>query len=254
MLEAGRTTEKIVGRRLFAANPGEDPGRTKIAPLAVGENAVFAEYPLGRMRGRRLLMIVSFLCFCMPVLTLGCNQMKSKAASFNELATDAINHYYDTEPSCLWFEPVALPTLVNPGRDILPSLEALASQGLLTRSQEQDGQRFQLADSARTYFRPDTRRPGFGNLCYGKPRVQHIDSTMLRHDENFGDVTDVAYESVIPSAPAWTAAPAVQHAFPIMALEISRPLPHTATLVKTPQGWDVAIGPASALETGPAPR
>ena len=192
------------------------------------------------------------VCLCSLTLTAGCNQAKPKPASFNELATAAINHYYDTELSCLWFEPVALPTFVDPGRDILPGLEALASQGLLTRSQKQGSQRFQLADSAREYFRPDAIRPGFGNLCYGKPRVQHIDRTMLRHDDNFGDVTDVAYESVIPSAPAWTAAPAVQHAFPVMALEVSRPLPHIATLKETPQGWAVASGPASALETRPA--
>lgn len=194
------------------------------------------------------------VCLCSLGLTAGFNQTKAKAASFNELATAAINHYYDTEPSCLWFEPIAFPTPVNPGRGVLVGLKALASQGLLTRSRTRGGQRFQLADYGRTYFRPDTIRPGFGNLCFAKPRVQHVDSTLLRHDENFGDVTDVVYESVITNAPAWTAAPAIRQAFPVMALEISRPLPHTATLVKTPQGWDVAVGPASALDTGPVPK
>jgi hypothetical protein len=198
--------------------------------------------------------IALLLCLCIPALLASCHKTKSSAASFNDLATAAINLYYDEEPSCLWFEPLALPTTSKSRQANLPGLEALASQGILTRTQDKSGPRFQLADSGRKFFRPDPRRPGFGNLCYGSPRVQHIDSTTRRKDETFGEVTDVEYNSILSDAPAWTAAVAVQQAFPKMALEISRPLPQAAILKDTEKGWRVAAGPGSALPTGPAPK
>lgn len=192
---------------------------------------------------------------CLPVIALaiGCRHAQ-KTASFNDLATVAINHYYDSEPSCLWFEPIALLKADKPDPETLPGLEALAAQGLLTRTQGSDGPHFKLATAGQPYFRSDPERPGYGNLCYGKPHVHHIDKTGKRHDENFGDVTDVEYTAELSNAPAWTANPAVRQAFPKMALELAQPLPEIATLKNTDHGWDVAVGPANALPSGPAPK
>jgi hypothetical protein len=196
---------------------------------------------------------------CLPVLALaiGCrHQQKSQAdaPSFNDSATAAINRYYDTEPSCLWFEPVALLTGGKAAAEVLPGFEALAAQGLLTRTQGSDGPRFKLAKAGQPYFRSDPERPGYGNICYGKPHVQKIDKTEKRHDQTFGDVVDVEYTATLSNSPAWTAAPAIRRAFPKMALELSQPLPELATLKDTDHGWDVAVGPANALPSGFAPK
>lgn len=193
---------------------------------------------------------------CLGTLTLipGCKKREPQAESFNDIATASINHYYDTELSCLWFEPIALPTTGKLDPIVLPGLEALASQGVLTRTQDKNGPQFQLTEAGLKIFRPDTNRPGFGDLCYGKPHVQRITGTERRKDKVFGDVVDVEYDSVLTNAPAWTAAPAVQQAFPQMALELSRALPHSSTLKNTAQGWDVAIGPANSLPDDPGPQ
>ncbi|WP_446742574.1 hypothetical protein [Silvibacterium acidisoli] len=195
---------------------------------------------------------------CLPVLALaiGCRHQESPAhaASFEDLATAAINRYYQTEPSCLWFEPVALLKADKPDPETLPGLEALAAQGLVSRAQGSGGPYYKLAVPGRPYFRPDPDRPGYGNLCYGKPHVHDLGKIEKRHDQTFGDVTDVEYNAALSNAPAWTAAPAIRQAFPKMALELSQPLPEIATLKDTGHGWDVAVGPANALPSGPAPK
>jgi hypothetical protein len=198
--------------------------------------------------------IAWLLCLGTFALLAGCNKRRPQAESFNSIATATINHYYDTELSCLWFDPIALPTTGKLDLILLHELEALARQGVLTRAQDKNGPQFQLTAASLKIFRPDTKRPGFGDLCYGKPHVQRITGTERRKDELFGDVTDVEYDSVLRNAPAWTAAPAIQQAFPQMALELSRPLPHSSTLKKTPQGWDVAIGPANSIPDDPDPK
>ena len=196
----------------------------------------------------------ALLTLALPALTAGCRprqtqQQNTPSVLTQELAIKTINHYYETEPSCLWFEPVTLPTIISPDKQTLSQMEALAQSGLLARTITRTGPRFALAPPGKPFFRPDVNRAGYGNICYGNPHAQNIEAIARRNDPTFGEVTDVNYTAALAQAPAWTSAPPIQSAFPKVKLEISQPLPEIATLKQTANGWSVAVGPANALST-----
>ena len=98
---------------------------------------------------------------------------------------------------------------------------------------------YTLTDAGRKVWRPNVDEPRFGNLCYGTWHVERIGTLTPRHDDVFGEVTDVQFFTVIPSTAAWIHLPEMQQAFPLMALEVNQSLPHIATVKHTDKGWQV---------------
>lgn len=152
----------------------------------------------------------------------------------------SLNRFYAAEPACLWSAPITL----EPTEAAAPAqaqakaneLRALDEAGVLDKARHG----YLVTAAGRPFWRADPKQPGFGNVCYGHWRVSRVDRTTPHQDDLFGATVEASFEASIPSPALWTRMPAVQKAFPLMALKLSRSLPHGATMKHTGKGWQVA--------------
>ncbi|WP_419805337.1 hypothetical protein [Terriglobus sp.] len=150
----------------------------------------------------------------------------------------ALNRFYATEPACVWTNSVTLEHSKGRSKSVTAEeARALDQAGLI------DVQRhsYKLTNAGRAFWRDDKTEQGFGNLCFGKWHVDRIVSMTTRPDDLFGNATEVQFDATVASPALWTRSPAMQKAFPLMALEVSRPLPHSATMKHTDKGWQIAV-------------
>ena len=203
--------------------------------------------------GRRAALIAGCAC---ATLAAGCKKTADNTANF----TSAINHYYASQPACLWSDSVRFPVQVTTSDTTKTTgYDALVDQGLLQRTTAEKKvfiiaskqvTNYDLTDKGRSTWKADAQQPGYGNFCYGTPTVQNIDSSTPTNDQP-GATTTVSYHVAISGAPSWATAAETQNAFPQVRSQVSAPAAATATLTDTNNGWSVTRGPLRP--TGVAP-
>lgn len=183
-------------------------------------------------RGAALLVITACCA-----LSAGCHRRSQPVSQAEQIRT-VLNNFYATEPACLWIKPVTLERTRDRSASVkLSEARALIDAGLIDR--ERHG--YRLTNPGRAFWRDDKTQPGFGNLCFGRWHVDRVTRMTTRPDDLFGDATETQFDATVMSPALWTRLPSMQQAFPLMALEVSRPLPHSATMKHTDKGWQIAV-------------
>jgi hypothetical protein len=192
------------------------------------------------------------------VFATGCKKTDDSKLNF----TNAINTYYASRPACLWPDPIKFPAQADTSDTSKTSgFDALVDQGLLTRSTAEKKvfivaskqvTNYDLSDKGRSAWTPDQQQPGFGNFCYGTPKVTSIDSYTPTASQP-GATTTVNYHAGISGAPGWASAPETETAFPAVQTMLAAPVAASATLTDTSSGWAVTSGPAGNAHTPATP-
>ena len=180
----------------------------------------------------------------------GCKKTDDNKLNF----TNAINTYYSSRPACLWADPVKFPVQAATSDTSKTSgYDALVDQGLLTRSTAEKKvfiiaskqvTNYDLSDKGRSSWTADQQQPGYGNFCFGTPKVTGIDSFTPTNGQP-GATTTVNYHVGVTGAPGWASAPETQNAFPDVRAELSGPVAASAVLTDTNNGWAVTKGPGN---------
>lgn len=166
----------------------------------------------------------------------------------------ALNSYYDSQQSCLWSSPVKFPVQAATDDDMKTRhYDALTDAGLLRRIPAEkkrfligskDVNNYDLSDQGRSDWTADPAQPGYGNFCFGHPKVNSIDS--FTPDTAGATQYSVNYHYGA-SLPGWANSAEIQNAFPAVAA-LSSGQPATATLTQTSNGWQVQnVSPASGI-------
>jgi hypothetical protein len=197
------------------------------------------------MRASRLGLIAAIAG---ATLIAGCKKTTDNTVNYKI----AINTYYASRPACLWPDSIKFPAQVNTSDDSKTAgYDALVDQGLLTRTTAEKKvfilgshqvTNYDLSAKGHSTWTPDPQQPGFGNYCYGTPKVTSIDSSTPTTSQP-GATTTVTYHVGITGAPGWATAAETQTAFPQVAATLT-PVAATATLTDTTNGWAVTQGPA----------
>lgn len=184
------------------------------------------------------LVLVSLVALA----STACNKNAPKAPNY----ADAINHYYEAHPACLWSEEKRFPVQAATSDDAkTQGYDALVDQGLLARSVTEkkviiiskQENNYDLTDKGRGAWTADASQPGYGNFCYGHRKVSTIDSNSPSSNQPGATVT-VNYHYTLTDVPAWASAAETQTAFPQLRAA-NTPQPATATLTNTSSGWQV---------------
>jgi hypothetical protein len=204
------------------------------------------------MRVAKTLMMTG----CAVALMAGCKKTADNTMNY----TNAINTYYASRPACLWADEKKLPVQVNSSDDgKTQGYDALVDQGLLQRTTGEkkvfilgshEVTNYDLTEKGRGAWTADQQQPGYGNFCYGTRAVATIDSS-TPNDGQPGATTTVDYQQKMSGVPAWAQAAETQNAFPQVKTDLAGPVPATATLSDTSNGWVVTRGPLGATH-GPA--
>lgn len=189
---------------------------------------------------RRGMIFASLL---VAVLVAGCHS-NSTVVDKNTFKT-ALDNYYSGQKVCLFEETVKFPAQADTNNENqTKGFDALTDAGLLTRTPAEK-QRFlvgskqvndyDLSPKGRTVWTPDPSQPGYGNFCFGSPKVTAVDSyTAL--DSNGSEYTvSYHYQADLPD---WAKTDEMMTAFPSVD-RVSAPRAATANLAKSDNGWQV---------------
>ncbi len=139
--------------------------------------------------------------------------------------------------------------------------DALVDQGLLQRTTAEKKvfiiaskqvTNYDLTDKGRSAWTADTSQPGFGNFCYGTPKVSSIDNATPASSQP-GATTVVNFHYSLSGTPGWATAAETQTAFPQVRTNVTGPLTGVATLIDTSNGWSVTGAPQGPASATPAP-
>ena len=178
----------------------------------------------------------AFLATGVVVLTsAGCTDRTSVS---KENFAQVITQDYATNGDCLFSRSLKFPYRVGADDKLLTEtrnqLNAMADQGLLTRTSTHDGNesllQFTLTDTGR-------RVPGDGRFCYGKREVTSVDNFSTPSEFRGVQMTHVGYHYTIKDTATWAKTPAVKTAFPSVARAMSDQPVDEATLVLEKEGW-----------------
>jgi len=184
-----------------------------------------------------------FLIAAVTAVAAGCHNTNAvDTGAFQS----AINNYYASRQECLWSEPVKFPAQADRSKeDQTEQFDALTDAGILNRTPGEK-QRFlvgskavnnyDLSDKGRSTWIADAAQPGYGNFCFGSPKVKSVDSYSPDDNPNASQFT-VNYRYAV-SLPGWADTSEVKTAFPRAARD-SQAQEATATLVKSQSGWQV---------------
>lgn len=171
------------------------------------------------------------------VLSSGCHHAAPPPSQDDQILA-TLNAFYAAQPACLWSEPVRIDG--SRGGSHSPTLKesrALDDAGLIDRDRRRDT----LTNAGRTFWHEDAKKPGFGNLCFGKWTVTRVVSVSPLQNDLFHNLYEARFEVAMPSPALWTRMPQMQAAFPLMGQKVSAPRPRSATMRKTDSGWQVAV-------------
>jgi hypothetical protein len=196
----------------------------------------------------------AFALLLLPLtLTTACDKTAPTPPNYDA----AINAYYQAHPTCLWENEKRFPVQASPDDAKTEGYDALVDQGLLTRAVTEKKiiivskreNNYDLSDKGRTAWTADPNQPGYGNFCFGHRKVATIDSSSPASNQPGATVT-VNYHYLLTAVPDWATAPETQTAFPQVRI-VSAPMPGTATLTNTTQGWQVTGAISTASTPGP---
>jgi hypothetical protein len=178
----------------------------------------------------------------MAGLIAGCESSTAQKAAFRT----ALDKYYGSEQDCLWTSPIKMPAVViASNEDQAKEFDALVTAGLLDRVKAEktrhgrksaSEEEYELSDMGRANWTADASRPGYGNFCFGHPRVNAVESYSRVRGAN-GTEFDVSYRNSV-MLPPWANVPQVEKAFPAISEEGSAQTA-SATLIKNGNGWKV---------------
>ena len=198
------------------------------------------------MKTKKIALIAT--CVALAALA-GCKKTTDNKLNF----TSAINTYYSSRPACVWAEPVKFPAQADTSdTSKTQGYDALVDQGLLTRTTAEKKvfivaskqvTNYDISEKGRSAFTPDPQQPGYGNFCYGTPKVTSLESNTPTTSQP-GATTTVNYHVGITDPPSWASAAETKTAFPSVATQLAGPIAATATLTNTTSGWAVTTGPS----------
>lgn len=185
------------------------------------------------------------------VLSFGCRKTNTVDKSAFHSAIDS--YLAAQQPLCVWSSPVKFPAQADTSNeDQTKGFDALTDAGMLTRTPEQKkrfliGSKqvndYDLSGKGRSTWTADQTQPGYGNFCFGHLQVTSVDSYTPANS----DATQytVAFHEAVSSIPGWANSTEMKTAFPNIAADTSGQQAATASLAKTPGGWQVTnINPA----------
>jgi hypothetical protein len=160
----------------------------------------------------------------------------------------AINQHYKAFPVCIWSQPKKFPVQAATADDSkTEGYDALTQEGLLTRTTAEKKvliiaskqvNNYDLSESGRTSWTPDSSQPGYGNFCYGTREVVSIDNSTLGTNGSGAKTVDVTYRYDITNVAAWAKSQEMQTAYPAIASALSSNASDKATLVMTGDHWE----------------
>jgi len=164
----------------------------------------------------------------------------------------ALDNYLVGQPVCLFSTSVKFPVQADTNNDEqTKGFDALTDAGLLTRTPEEKkrflvGSKqvndYDLSAQGRTGWTPEPTQPGYGNFCFGSPKVTSVDNyTPIQPS---GNTYAVSYEYTV-KLPDWAKTEEMRTAFPSVGLW-GAPRTATANLTKGETGWSVEHVTASA--------
>lgn len=197
------------------------------------------------------VMRKSWIAFCLIASTIpfvaGCH---SKAVDKQEFRS-SLDNYYASQQACLWSTQVKFPVQADTDDDAKTRhFDALTDAGLLQRIPAEKKRfligsknvnNYDLSDQGRSDWTADASQPGYGNFCFGHPKVTSIDS--FTPDTGGATQYSVNYH-VGATLPSWANNAEIQTAFPSVA-DLGQGRPASAMLSKTSNGWQVQnVSPA----------
>jgi hypothetical protein len=172
------------------------------------------------------------------VAVIGTTGCTDKTSVSKENFAQVINEDYAATGDCLFSRSLKFPYNVGADDKLLADtrhqLDALASQGLLSKQQVQEDH-----DAMLQYAMTDAGRkvPGDGRFCYGKREVTSVDTFSAPEEFRGVQMTHVGYHYMIKDSAVWAKDPAVKTAFPSVARSMADQPVDEATLVLEKEGW-----------------
>ncbi len=178
--------------------------------------------------------------FATGILVISAAGCTDRTSVSKENFAQVINQDYAANGDCLFSRPLSYPYRVGESDKLLADtrheLDALASEGLLTKTPVKDGKEtmleFAMTDAGR-------KVPGDGRFCYGKREVTSVDTYSPPSEFRGVQMTHVGYHYEIKDSATWAKDPVVKTAFPSVARAFSEQPVDEATLVLEKEGWTV---------------
>jgi hypothetical protein len=184
------------------------------------------------------------------VLIAGCHP-NSNMVDKGDFKT-ALDNYLVGQPVCLFSTSVKLPVQADTKNDEqTKGFDALTDAGLLTRTPEEKkrflvGSKqvndYDLSAQGRSAWTPEPTQPGYGNFCFGSPKVTSVDNYTPAQPN--GNTYSVSYQYSV-NLPDWAKTEEMRTAFPSVGLW-GTPRAATANLTKGETGWSVQHVAATA--------
>lgn len=181
-------------------------------------------------------------------LTAGCHTNMVDKSAFKS----AIDNYLSGQKSCLFSAAMKFPAQADTNNEEqTKGYDALTDAGLLVRTPHEKkrflvGSKqvndYDLSSQGRTNWTADPSEPGYGNFCFGSPKVTSVDN--YSETDSSGNAYSVNYQYAV-DLPDWAKSAEMKTAFPTAA-RMSGPSAATATLTKSDSGWAVQHAPTTA--------
>jgi hypothetical protein len=185
-----------------------------------------------------------FLAFICGISLAACNSGGNSDLQYKT----AINQHFKVFPACIWSQPKKFPVQAATADDAKnEGYDALTQEGLLTRTTAEKKvfivaskqvNNYDLSETGRTSWTPDSSQPGYGNFCYGNREVTSIDNSTLGTNGAGLKTVDVTYRYQISNVPAWARSQEMQTAYPNIASALGSNASDKATLVMTGDHWE----------------
>jgi hypothetical protein len=193
-------------------------------------------------RARNCAVILGLLA----LIATGCNKADNTDLNYRT----AINDHFKAFPACIWSQAKKFPVQAATSDDSkTEGYDALTQEGLLTRTTAEKKvliiaskqvNNYDLSETGRTSWTPDTSQPGYGNFCYGNREVTAIDNSTLATNGAGAKTVSVTYRYRIVNAPAWANSQEMKTAYPKIATALGTNPADTATLVMAGDHWEFA--------------
>jgi len=199
-------------------------------------------------------MMRSWRIFAMPALAVafvtGCHSNTNMVDKGD--FKSALDNYLVGQPVCLFPTSMKFPAQADTNNDEqTKGFDALTDAALLTRTPEEKkrfllGSKqvndYDLSAQGRAAWTPEPTEPGYGNFCFGSPKVTSVDN--YTPVQSSGNTFSVSYQFAV-NLPDWAKTEEMRTAFPSVGIW-SAPRTATANLAKGETGWSVEHVTASA--------
>jgi len=187
---------------------------------------------------RRFSVIPGFAFVVAATIALAASGCTDRTSVSKENFAQVITDDYAANGDCLFSRALSYPYRIGANDKLLADtrakLDALTSEGLLTKNPVQEGRdslfQYELTDAGH-------KVPGDGRFCYGKREVTSIDNFSTPTEFRGVQMTHVGYHYTLKDSATWVKDPVVKTAFPSVARALSDQPVDEATLVLEKEGW-----------------